>query len=703
MSEGRETIRLDGVAVPRVGGDYLGFEPYDHQKQAQEVIENEDEFFAVNTSPTGSGKTYSWLKPALDEGIDTIAVFPTNALIADQLDTACELVESEYPRANVVEVTAETTSKWKKEARTNIDKGKALRRNIYQELESNHTTIVLTNPDTFTLLRKDMYHHGDAINIPTLFDMIVFDEFHLADVRQTDILLFLVDELNALSDIQSRANRFYFLSATPDESSNYRSVEERIQEDIGEEAHSIRADALPLSEADVRYTGVMPEVNLKLRKTQTFRTSDKLLDEENVDEFVEFCREEQTVIMLDGVHEVDLVYEALSDELDEKVHRITGFNDEEAREKIESFDVLVSNAAVEVGLDFQPERLIFSASNASKLIQRLGRLRKLDDRDKPHEAWCYVPGAVKAKVESELTNKGIVTRSGFESSVKRAFDDEVDLSSYSTRWSDVEAYHHVSERVDNVPSKEEREKTLTEGLQRIERHYYEPYGRSFEQEDLDRLLETTSDRLVEELRTYRGSGLQVMVRDNVADEMKLYNMLHLLTWGEVEFYEPSEFCSRLSEEEEKFYRAYKDYSVGYCEFFGKISSDDAEDYPGRNVKFKSGNNSFHSMIEKKDRVREPQLLTGLDIKIDHNEAPRIKNLGHLRDELKEAERLVYAFPGDPSMNEARYGFGDFFFVYRFHRQGGDCSITFGTTALFMHCLVQDKEEENAKDRDWTWN
>jgi CRISPR-associated endonuclease/helicase Cas3 len=698
MSEEEETIRLDGVAVPRVKGDYLGFEPYDHQAQAQEVIKNEDRFFAVNTSPTGSGKTYSWLKPALDEGIDTIAVFPTNALIADQLDTARELVESEYPRANVVEVTGESVAEWRDEYRSADTKGKALRRKLDESLQKNRVTVALTNPDIFTLIRKDMYRHRDVTGLPNRFGMLVFDEFHLADVRQRDLLLFLVDEINELSDKYSRANRFYFLSATPDESSTYRGIEERIREDIREEAHSIRADSVPLSEAGKRYMGVMPEVNLELREARTFRTADKLLDEENVEEFVEFCRDEQTVIMLDGVHEVDIVYETLDDKLDGEVHRVTGFNDEEARDKIESFDVLVSNAAVEVGLDFQPERIVFSASNASKLIQRLGRLRKLDDRDEPHEAWCYVPGAVKAKVESELGDERIVSRSGFESSVKRAFDDEVDLSSYSTRWSDVEAYDHVLKRVDDVPSDEE-EDVRNNGLRRIERHYYEPYDRDFDKEDLKRLHDWTSRDVVEEMKTYRSSGLQVMVRDHVSDEMKLYNMLHLLKWGKVKFYEGTEFRSRLLGEEKKFYDAYKDYSVGFCEFFGKVSTDDSDGYGGRSVSFKSENQRFHQMINSSDRERTPDMLSGLSVRVENNEAPRVEGLDYLREELSDAERLVYSFPGKPSMNEAQYGFGDFFFVYPFNGN----SITFGTTALFMHCLVQDREEEDAKDRDWTWD
>jgi len=697
MSEG-EKIRLDGVAVPRVKGDYFGFEPYDHQAQAQEVIGTEDKFFAVNTSPTGSGKTYSWLKPALDEGIDTVAVFPTNALIADQLDTARDLVDSNYPGANIVEVTGESVAEWRDEYRSADTKGKALRRKLDESLGKNRVTVALTNPDIFTLIRKDMYRHRDVTGLPNRFGMLVFDEFHLADVRQRDLLLFLVDEINELSDEYSRANRFYFLSATPDESSTYRSVKERIQEDMREDAHSIRADSVPLSEADERYMGVMPEVNLELREARTFRTADKLLDQENVEEFVEFCRDEQTVIMLDGVHEVDVVYEMLNDELDREVHRITGFNDEEARDKIESFDVLVSNAAVEVGLDFQPKRLVFSASNASKLIQRLGRLRKLDDRDEPHDAWCYIPGAVKAKIESELGDEETVSRSGFESSVKRAFDDEVDLSSYSTRWSDVEAYDHVLKRVNDVPSDEE-ENVRNNGLRRIERHYYEPYDRDFDKDDLKRLHDWTSRDVVEEMKTYRGSGLQVMIRDHVSDEMKLYNMLHLLKWGVVEFYEGTEFRSRLSEEEKKFYDAYEDYSVGFCEFFGKVSTDDSDGYGGRSVSFKSENQGFYQMVNSSDRERTPDMLSGLSVRVENNDAPRIEGLDYLREELTDAERLVYAFPGRPSMNEAQYGFGDFFFVYPFD---GD-SITFGTTALFMHCLVQDKEEEDARDRDWSWD
>jgi hypothetical protein len=105
------------------------------------------------------------------------------------------------------------------------------------------------------------------------------------------------------------------------------------------------------------------------------------------------------------------------------------------------------------------------------------------------------------------------------------------------------------------------------------------------------------------------------------------------------------------------------------------------------------------MVNSSDRERTPDMLNGLSVRVEKNEAPRVEGLDYLREELSDAERLAYAFPGRPSMNEAQYGFGDFFFVYPFDGN----SITFGTTALFMHCLVQDKEEESAKDRNWSWD
>jgi CRISPR-associated endonuclease/helicase Cas3 len=85
-------VFLDGISLRMLEVDYLGFQPYEHQYQSEELIKGENGFFCFNCSPTGSGKTLSWLKPALDTGMNVIAMYPTNALISDQVDNANHVI-----------------------------------------------------------------------------------------------------------------------------------------------------------------------------------------------------------------------------------------------------------------------------------------------------------------------------------------------------------------------------------------------------------------------------------------------------------------------------------------------------------------------------------------------------------------------------------------------------------------------------------
>ena len=69
------------------------FKAFDHQVESERLIKTEGSLFLFNHSPTGSGKTISWLKPALDDKMKVIAVYPTNALVIDQkkqVDSAIE-------------------------------------------------------------------------------------------------------------------------------------------------------------------------------------------------------------------------------------------------------------------------------------------------------------------------------------------------------------------------------------------------------------------------------------------------------------------------------------------------------------------------------------------------------------------------------------------------------------------------------------
>ncbi len=696
-------IPLDGVSVPQTDREYLDFRPYDHQADAEDLIASREPFFAVNESPTGSGKTYSWLKPAVDERLDTIAVFPTNALIADQVATAEEFLERYHPDANVnvIEATGETIAEWRDEY--GVSKGEALKRRVDQSLSLYEGTLLFTNPDILTIVRKYMYRHRFVTNQFDRFQMVVLDEFHLADVKQRDSLLFLIDEMYEFAPQYAETERFYFLSATPEnDDTKTRTLLTRLREDIRVDAISLSVATRPSSDTaeDGDWNDVMPPVNLALRESGTFRTAETLLGDDSIEEFVSFCEQGKTVIMLDGVHEVDQVYETLSARLDGAVRRITGFNKGDVSDKLESFDVLVSNAAVEVGLDFKPEQIVFSAHNAPTLIQRLGRLRDIEQAD-PLEAWCYVPGPVCARLKAELYDERgerRVSRSTFERAVIYSFTEECDLSSFSRRWGELEAYQHVLERANDVPSEGTREEALDEGMNRIMRHYYEPYGRTFEQDDLKRLHKWTDYDLIEELKSYRGSGLQVMVRDHLAEEMKLYDLFHLLRWGRVEFKSPERFRDGLTERERQYYDAYARYAVGFCEYRGKIptETDEENGYAGRGVFLHAEGRALYAMGNTPDRQRQPRVVDGLSVRIEDNGSPPIGGVDYLRDRMTEAERLCYVVPGHPSTNEAVYGLGEFFFLYSL----GEDSIALGTTALYLHCLVQDRLE--SEEREWSW-
>jgi CRISPR-associated endonuclease/helicase Cas3 len=346
-------IHLDGVSVPRRNRPYLGgLSPYDHQAESEALISSGEPFFAINESPTGSGKYLSWLKPVLDERIDTIAVYPTNALVQEQVVTAKRIIKEYYDeKIGRVVATGPNVAEWCHKGNVPVDKGRALAREVENSLQSHRTesTVLFTNPDTLTLVRKNMYRHRGMSNRFDHFQMVVFDEFHLADVKQRDSLLFLSDEMYYMDSARSNTDRFYFLSATPEgEDDPGRTVFERLRGDVltdetDANVHRIAADARPMSAVSSKpdWSPVMPPVRLRLSEGQTFRTSERLLTDEAVERLVEFCENGRTVIMLDGVHEVDRVFTALSEKIDRRVERITGFNRGDVQKKLDTFDVLV--------------------------------------------------------------------------------------------------------------------------------------------------------------------------------------------------------------------------------------------------------------------------------------------------------------------------------------------------------------------------
>ena len=218
-NSGTVTVDLDGLRLKLTDQDYLsGLKGFEHQIESDSLIKECESLFLFNHSPTGSGKTISWLKPALDSKMKVIAVYPTNALVLDQKNQIDRMILNNKDRYNpqdyhIQAITSELLNQEKKlyPDETGLRKGQLLNRIIRKG--RGRGLILLTNPDILMLALKDAYYEHNIREAVRSVDMIVVDEFHLASVKQSDMLLFMMHEMS--NDKRTRLKKFVFLSATP--------------------------------------------------------------------------------------------------------------------------------------------------------------------------------------------------------------------------------------------------------------------------------------------------------------------------------------------------------------------------------------------------------------------------------------------------------------------------------------------------------
>ena len=678
---------LDGISLRTLEVDYLGFQPYEHQYQSEELIKGDNGFFCFNCSPTGSGKTLSWLKPALDTGMNVIAMHPTNALISDQVDNATHVIKDHFEGMGheILPITSSSIYERRREqyaGEANVSNGTIIAHLIERSLERRGSTIVMTNPDIFTLIMKDMYRDRYLSSLINRFEMIVVDEFHLADTKQKNSILFLLHCMYDLPPFVSLTDKFYFLSATPD-----NAVVGRIKDAIGIDPVVIESSGVALGmneKAKDGYRAVMPPVDLDIRGGRIFGTFEKLCGE-HLENTVRFCERGKTVIMLDGIHEVDVLYNELVDHVrDGCVERIDGFHRGDLGEKLKRFDILVSNSSVEVGIDFDVDQILFTGYNKSSLIQRLGRLRNRDDMC---SAICYTSGRV-----SEHLN-GInqtLCRDQFKLELDKIFADASDPISFTWRYSPIEEYNYAMVVANRLPS-DERKEYARSTMERINKHFYHPFEMKLGKEDLERMKQWTRKNVIEELRSYRGSNIQLMVYDNIEGVVKLYTMFYLIRWGNVEFMDKARFLKTVPEEQRDFVAKYERFASGFCVYRGKNNEP-------RSIYLKADSPTLFAVVNKPEPVRIPEVLNGFTVHA--SKGPKEHSISQLNETLSEKEILCMIVDGNPYEKKTLYNLGDFFFLYPLYASGKEYSVAFGNDALYMDCFLKDRRDHEREQFGW---
>ncbi len=684
-------IFLEGLRLPQFDYEYFpGFQAYEHQYKSEQLIKKEKSLFLFNHSPTGSGKTISWLKPALDERMKVIAIYPTNALVIDQkmqVDTVIKKFGYNPDKYHIQAVTGDLLDKERElyPDEKGLTKGQLFNRIIRKSRGKG--LILLTNPDILTLALKNAYYEHNIREAVRSVDMIVIDEFHLASIKQCDMLLYMMHEIN--DDPRSRLSKFVFLSATPQNKIVDRSKK------VGLNVVMLDDKSTPLSLSEGK--AILPKLNLLFKKGSIFNTYEIIKD--NIEYFINFCskplpdgKKAKTVFILDGITEVDEIYNILKGSSDLRIERIDGLH-QATPEKLNSFDVLVSNSSIEVGIDFNVDRLVFTGYSESSFIQRMGRLRnKLPNEI--YDAICFVPEVVIDHLKS--MNRRTITRHELKTKLEAILTTELDLSSYSKIYSPLEAFLYLSRRIDGKIWKskdgiEHHEKGMPEAIQGqeyirtlnlIEKHFLDE---EIDGRKLD-YFKTEAYRLKEGLLNYRGKHLQVLMFDTSDSQLKLYDLMYLLRRGNVEFMSPQKFTNRLrsefgikyDNEIKQIYDSKKPFAAGFCWYSGILEE-------ARKILFKGDSNEHYIriMFNSSDNARKPQMVRGFKVKTE----PNISTLSVLNDTLTEFEIFSRLIEMDSFALKAKFKLSDFFYLYPY---SGMRSVAFGHEALYIDCLIKEE-------------
>lgn len=607
---------VEGLSLPRYDTrSFIGENPpFGHQVIARETIEKEDAFYLALTAPTGSGKTNAWTVPALagDRLGAVLALYPTNALARDQYESLCRLRDRMNPSKAVEYLDAEQLGLIRDEYEYRITKGEVFERLVKSTKRSGG--IIVTNPDLFIYGLKGYFsNHYLASFLKNTISTVVFDEFHLFDLKQTDIILFLLHEISFYEP--ARMKRFIFLSATPNDRvlDKIRNIIQGNLVLAGPEVNLPIIDEVP----------VMPEVDLQFIRGKRFGAGESIIAD--IDRFEGFREDHRTAIILDSPAEVWMVADFLRDRTDLRVCEMSGYHKGSMNEP---FDVLVGNKAVEVGIDFKNEtaiqRLVFSAHNASEFLQRFGRLRN-PDPDVAYRAICYAPRETVA----HFSSVDRISRSGLEVGLRQTMRDPRVAQSFNWRYGYLEAWEYLCKRATGIGVREalamakgaspplsggiptdRREEVIRRGLGLLYVHYFTGSGYSPEEmlqipslvplQNLSRDDRSLLD-LIDELVSFRGKGMDLAYLNMTNGRSGTYNLFFLLRWTDLDIVTPEQFFRALPEDRRRWAREIAGRVKGYAFVRGRI------DRP-RSVKMEGA--TFLEM-QLPDHERSPRMIFGI--------------------------------------------------------------------------------------------
>lgn len=712
---GEASIRVSGGWLPgKRSSDYFptdGDHVDEHQVEMLQALKN-GESCILNANPTGGGKTRSWAAPVIRRDLEgtpnlVMATYPTTALLKDQRRTILGLLKDYFD----AEESARSTSFELKDDSTRLSPVLTDGQQIFELSELVQTVsvtadpttsstiqidnamrvlrsldaqglpgIVLTTPDTLTLLATNRFQSGDVGRLIPMLDAIVVDEFHLATDRARRLLPFHLDHYRTLSPRYLES--FVFLSATPHPS--YVERLERVFDPVSV-TNTVLSDPQPSGSS----RKILPETRLHLTSRDRFTNGHWLAD--NVEQLAAAYKPPgQLLIVVDSVHEVELVTEALDTRTELSVGRVYGWKREGRQETIHSSDVVVGNTAVEVGVDFQRvNRLVCTGYEPASILQRIGRMRYRSQFD-DYEALLVTSPRIHSSILAN-TGQDEVSRTDLD----EALHDPVEVT--ERPYYDVlcGAYtRFLWDGAENPLSEEYAGKE--ESYRRIAaNHFAKNFAAFFDSdEDVESFWSRAREfgrieqmqAVFEELHTYRSSSLTCIVVDvnDPEERLKRYNLSHVLRHrkGKVIGLDDVETVFRevFGESFDSSERALLDRSRSFAvaAFLSRGRREDTRDFYIQD---------FHGLEELVRQASDngtPRALGTLPY-------PSVKTnplvAGTDKIDLNDEDILAQYVPHDPETARQRYSLGPYASVVGTPRDG--CLILWGD-AIKAHCWLVER-------------
>jgi CRISPR-associated endonuclease/helicase Cas3 len=429
-------MNVTGYTLPLVQYPDLSLLLHPHQAVMLDEWNQHDAFLLV--TKTGSGKTAATALPvAFNRGKPgdncVVFVYPTNELIRDQARSIYDLLtRTDRLGLKVKEITPENANDpvgdeeivlvrvdadlltefckvWGMMRHGQPQKAKALER----LLSPYKAKIVLTNPDTLYLLYSLRYgkQAGSVLGQLQAFQTIVFDEFHLYNGVELAHVLYLIYSARKFGAFK----RVVLLSATP-HPQVLRWIERLLhpreitmqtpcdypQVMLRQVAHDVQLTPLPAHRdpVGIAFAKVM-ELLPRLRQLRAETTRTDYVPAVVILNSVVKAIELEDRLRAAGISQAEIV-------------PIRGMSSRQVRQLRPEQLLVVGTSAIEVGIDFQCDYLLFEASDAASFMQRFGRL----GRHQPGEAFLI---STERECAALLAQGTTLSRSDLEEAVAQTY------------------------------------------------------------------------------------------------------------------------------------------------------------------------------------------------------------------------------------------------------------------------------------------